>query len=34
MEDLVVVSVEGAEHNVPISHGEEFEEAIRDFIQA
>ena len=32
MEDLVVVTIEGADHSVPFTHPEEFEGEIREFI--
>jgi len=34
MGDLVVETIEGADHNVPFTHPEEFERAIRGFIPA
>lgn len=32
LKDLVVVTIEGADHSVPFTHPEEFERAIREFI--
>jgi coenzyme F420-reducing hydrogenase beta subunit len=32
MGDLIVETIDGADHSVPITHAEEFEKVIREFI--